>query len=402
MKILQVIPYFDFAYGGQVTTAFGLSKRLAEKEHEVYICTTDIKKNEGHLGDKDKIHFDNDDKINIFYFRCSNSWFGNKFKLIFSSEMSKFIKDNLKDFDVVHIHEIRGITPLYVWYYASKHGVPYILQAHGAAPIFYPNQKILFSLFKFIFQLVLGRFILKNSSGFVASTDIEKEQYLGLGIPSDKITIIGNALDVKDYVNLPKKGNFRKKYLIKTEEKIILYLGQIHPIKGLELLLNAFYELSDKYNSFKLVLVGADSGDLLKLKRLTHDLNMDDKVLFTGPIYGVKKIEAYLDADIYVLPSIYESFPNTILESAACGLPTIITEKCSLSHIFNEKKLGLVVKRNVVDLKNGILLLFNNESLKLEFCANARKWVFEDCNWEQVSLKYEKIYKKVSNYDDKQ
>jgi glycosyltransferase involved in cell wall biosynthesis len=399
MKILQVIPYFDFAYGGQVTIALGLSKKLAEKEHEVYICTTDIKKNGGYLDDKRKIYFDCD-KIKISYFKCSNSWFGNKLKLIFSPEMAKFIKGNLKNFDVVHIHEIRGFAPLYVWYYARKYNVPYILQAHGAAPIFYPNQNIFLSIMKLIFHNLLGRYILNNSSNFVASTDIEKGQYRALGIHSENISIISNAVDTKYYANLPKKGNFRIKYSIKPREKLILYLGQIHPIKGLELLINAFHELVDTHDHFKLVLVGPDSGDMLKLKRLSHDFNIDDRVLFTGPIYGLEKLEAYLDADVYVLPSIYESFPNTILESAACGLPTIITENCALSRIFKEKKLGLVVKRNIIDLQRGILLLLNNENLKFEFCTNARKWVFDECNWEEISSKYENIYRKVSNHDD--
>lgn len=398
MKILEVIPYFDFAYGGQVSTVYGLSKKLAEKDHEVYICTTDMKKDEESLKDNEKINLDNE-KIKILYFRCSNYWIGNNLKLIFSSEMRKYIKNNLNYFDVVHIHEIRGIPPLYIWYYARKYGKKYVLQAHGAAPIRYPNQSIMLIIFKLIFHLLFGRVILRNSSKVVALNDVEKKQYVELGIPECKIEFIGNAVDLENYVNLPNKGNFRKKYSITPQEKLILYLGQIHPIKGLELLLDAFNELLDEHVDFKLVLVGPNSGNLLELKKKAQDMHIVDKVLFTGPIYGIKKLEAYIDADIYVLPSLYETFPNTVLESAACGTPIIITENCGLSTTFKKNNLGLVVKSNVKDLKNAIFKLLNDEKLKSELSLNAHKWVFENYSWEEVSLKFEKLYKKVLNYE---
>lgn len=153
----------------------------------------------------------------------------------------------------------------------------------------------------------------------------------------------------------------------------------------------------DGCDDVKLVLVGPDSGNLLELKEKVHDLHIEDKTLFTGPIYGIKKLEAYIDADIYVLPSIYETFPNTILESAACGTPVIITENCGLSNTFKKNNLGLVVKSNVKDLKNAIFQLLNSEALKSELSSNAKKWVFENYNWEEISLKFEKVYKKVLN-----
>lgn len=211
MKILQIIPYFDPSYGGPVTTVHGLSRKLAENGHEIYICTTDIKKNKGHLN-SEKIKFDNE-KIRLLCLKCSNSWIGNNLGLIFSPEMRKYLKNSLKDFDIIHIHEIRGIHAIYTWYYARKYGIPYVLQAHGAAPIRYLNQNVILIICKLIFHVLFGKIILRNSTKVIALTNIEKKQYELLGIPADKIEIIGNAIDVNNYVNLPNKGNFRKNTL---------------------------------------------------------------------------------------------------------------------------------------------------------------------------------------------
>lgn len=398
MKILQVIPFFEPSYGGPVTSAYGLSEKLAEKGHDVYVYTTDIKKDNTHLEDFEKIKFNNG-RIKILYAKCLNCWIGNNLGMIFSREMRKNIKMNLRNFDIVHIHEIRGIPTIYIWYYARKYGIEYVLQAHGAAPIDYLSQTKLLLIFKLIYHSLFGKNILKDASNAIALTDIEKKQYMDLGIPESKIKIIGNAIDLENYVNLPDKGNFRKRYSLKSNEKIILYLGQIHPIKGLDLLIDSFSELLKEKSDLKLIMVGPDSGNLSKLKEKIADLQIEDKVLFTGPIYGIKKLEAYVDADIYVLPSLYETFPNTVLESAVCGTPVIITENCGLSHIFKKRKLGIVVKSDVKDLKNAISQLLNDEILKSKIATNTKNWVFENYSWEEISKKFEEVYKKGLNYD---
>ena len=73
------------------------------------------------------------------------------------------------------------------------------------------------------------------------------------------------------------------------------------------------------------MIVGPDEGFLPLLKKLITDLDIEDKVLFTGPLYGQEKFSAYIDADVYVLPSVYEIFGITVLEACACGTPVIVS-----------------------------------------------------------------------------
>ena len=76
-----------------------------------------------------------------------------------------------------------------------------------------------------------------------------------------------------------------------NQMKIILYLGRIHQIKGLDLLVESYKKIVDKDNNIVLVIVGPDGGYLSSLKEKIRKLNLDDKVIFTGPLYDIDKLE---------------------------------------------------------------------------------------------------------------
>jgi len=82
--------------------------------------------------------------------------------------------------------------------------------------------------------------LLRDASKVIALTQMEADQYRRMGVPEEKIAIIPNGIDLSEYANLPPQGAFKKKYGIKEEEKIVLYLGRIHESKGLGMLAEAF------------------------------------------------------------------------------------------------------------------------------------------------------------------
>ena len=84
--------------------------------------------------------------------------------------------------------------------------------------------------------------------------------------------------------------------------------------------------------------------------------------MFTGPLYDKDKIEAYCDANVCVLPSIREAFGNTILESAACGTPVVITKNCGSSDLGN--KIGYVIDYDKNQLKESLIKSILNETLQ--------------------------------------
>ena len=93
---------------------------------------------------------------------------------------------------------------------------------------------------KEIFDKLWGFDILHDASRAFALTEVEKEQYLKMGVSKDKIEIVPLGINLEEYDNLPERGKFKSKHDISDDEKVILFLGRIHEIKGLDLLIKKF------------------------------------------------------------------------------------------------------------------------------------------------------------------
>ena len=155
---------------------------------------------------------------------------------------------------------------------------------------------------KWVYDVLFGYRLLRDASKVIALSTVEAEQYRAMGVPEEKIAIIPNGIDLTEYANLPLKGSFKKKFGIDEDEKIVLYLGRIHKIKGIDILVRAFAEIIEKLDDVKLVIVGPDDGYLGEIETQIKSLNIKNKVLIPGPLYGEDKLAAYVDADVYVLP----------------------------------------------------------------------------------------------------
>jgi len=181
---------------------------------------------------------------------------------------------------------------------------------------------------------------------------------------------------------------------LNDNQKIILYLGRIYKIKGLDLLARAFADIVKDLSDVKLVIVGPDDGYLPVLKRVIKELEAEEKVLFTGPLYGKDKLEAYIDADVYVLPSVYETFPMTVLEACACGTPVVVTDRCGIADTINGQ-VGLVVPYERDQLSSAISRILSNDELRQQFGEKGRLLVREKFNWSKIVDQLEDIYQAV-------
>lgn len=378
MKILQVIPYFTPKRGGDVNVVYNLSRQLIKKGHGVTIITTDFEFEKGYAKTLNKIQ--------VIPFKC----IANIGLFLISPSMKKWLKRNIKNFDIIHLHDFRSYQNYIVHYYAKKHDIPYILQAHGSVLPFFQKQK-----FKKLYDWVWGYRILREASKVIALTKTEAEQYKKMGVDEDKIEIVPNGIDLSEYENLPEKGEFRKKYSIRDDEKMILYLGRIHKIKGIDLLVNAFADLVKELDDVRLAIVGPGDGFLSTLKKQIEDLKIGDKILFTGPLYERDKLKAYVDADVYILPSVYETFPVTVLEACACGTPVIITDWCSIADIVGNK-VGYVIEYDKDQLRDAMLEALSDDGLKRRFGEESKRLV-EEFGWDEIVRKIENVYKRAQN-----
>jgi glycosyltransferase involved in cell wall biosynthesis len=107
----------------------------------------------------------------------------------------------------------------------------------------------------FLFDLTWGRRLIKDADLFLALTDREVDQYKLIGAAEHTIKILSNGVDLSEFVDLPPRGDFRRKRKIHQNEQIILFLSRINIIKGLDLLLDAFSLLTQALDNVMLVIV---------------------------------------------------------------------------------------------------------------------------------------------------
>lgn len=386
MKILHVVPIFApcFEAGGVVNASYQIAKKQAENGHDVTIITTDNCK------ERIPLKKDNIDGIKVNYFKNISNSFKNKFTIDTPIGLNNYLKD-IKDFDIIHIHEHRHTLAILTHHHAKLNNIPYIIQAHGSVLPFFQKEKL-----KEIFDKIWGFNILADASKLFALTETEKEQYLKMKVKEENIEIVPLGVDLKEYSNLPEKGKFRLKFNISNRDILLIFVGRINEIKGLDLLVKSFKNLIklNQDTKLKLAIVGSDNGYLNTLKKLINELNLNDEIILTGPLFKEDKLEGLVDSDIFVMSSKYESFTTSGLEAMACGKPLVLTKNNHIHNWVNETT-GLSCEDNIEDLSKTINKLVNNENLRNIYGHNGKKLIATKYNWDIIYEEIINIYKKV-------
>ena len=394
MKILEITPYFypSFVYGGPPRIVYEVCKRLANKGHEVTIYTTDA------YGKNKRVDFPQKtpvmiDDIRVYYLKNLANFLFSNFNIFLTPQIVPLLRKNIKNFDVIHLTEYYTFQNVVASYYAKKFNVPYVVSAHGSAiPVSQAGKVFL----KKAFIQFFGRRILKMASLVIALTEEERRQYVQEGVAKEKIAIIPNGVDLKEFLNLSPKEKLKKRHKIKSSDLVILFLGRIHPKKGVDILVDAFSNLARQKDSPVLVVAGSEEDKAythsIKQKIITDGL--EDKVLFTGFLSTDERREALSSADIFVLPSHSEGLPIAILEACASGTPVIITKQCNLPEV-EEYKCGVVINPKVGELKSALELLLKNKRLRIQMGRRGKKMIREKFDWDKIVSRLEGLFREI-------
>ena len=386
MKILQVVNayYPPYGSGGAAFVAHNISKALAKRGHEVTVFTTNAL--DGNRLFRPSENPSYNAGVEIYYF--GNVVYETSHHIYFSRGLVSAVKKNIVEYDIVHLHEYRSYISLVTNHYAKKRNVKYVLQPHGQLPKIMAKQRL-----KWIYDILFGYRLLRDASKVVALTSMEAEQCKRMGVSEEKIAIIPNGIDLSEYADLPTRGAFRKKFGIDEDEKIVLYLGRIHRIKGLDILAKAFANIVQKLDDVRLVIAGPDDGYIGELEGLTKALNIENNVLMSGPLHGAEKLEAYVGADVCVLPSRYETFPIGLLEAYASGRPVVASSAGGLRELVIDGVTGLLVKPEAVKhLAYATLWMLDNTNMARKMSVEGRRLVEVFFSMEQVADELERLY----------
>ena len=396
MKILMMNATFvPRKFGGATMFSYNLAKSLVRRGHEVTVYTTDVNDRYSRLSDVYGVK--DVEGIKTHYFKNLNNLLASDYRLflpigMISATKRKAIKKDIVNVDVIHFHEFRLFQTIIVHQYAKKYGIPYVVDAHGSTSRMIGGKRGFKWLLRWLVDIAFGNRILKDASRCIGETEMGVNEYKELGVNQDKIVLITPLLPIEEFSQLPPRDLFRSKYNIK-EKHIILFLGRIHWIKGIDFLVESFYELTKDRDDVILVIVGPDDGCKSTLEELINKLNLFDKVLFTGILRGNEKLSALVDADMLVQTSRYEQSAGAPLEAILCNTPIIVSSNSGAGEDVRRIDAGYLVEwGDKKELKDAMQKILDDPTEAMVKTQKAKEYIIKNLSMEKNVEKYENVY----------
>jgi glycosyltransferase involved in cell wall biosynthesis len=291
--------------------------------------------------------------------------------------------------DIIHSHGLWMYPSIVVTKWAKSTHKPYLVSPHGMLDSWaLNNSKFKKKLAGFLYEDAH----LEAASCIHALSETEADSIRAYGL-KNPICIIPNGVTLTKF---KRRKTPAWRLAIPKDSKVLLFLGRIHPKKGLKELLNAWV-LAFKHNSkhdWHLVIAGWGDIDYEnEIKNLLKDLNIFKNIHFIGPQYKKDKIMCFDFADAFILPSKSEGLPMTILEAWSYGLPVLMTSQCNLSEGFISRA-AIKINTNSASIRFGLLELFKMRDKDLiKMGRNGQSLVIKKFGWDYVAKEMLSVYK---------
>jgi len=230
------------------------------------------------------------------------------------------------------------------------------------------------------------RDLIQRCHHIIAPTEREKEEFVRhYGASSEKISVVPCGVNLEQFRPLDKAE--ARKFLGFGDDKIILFVGRIDPLKGIDKLIKALPYLRNIQGLRLLVIGGGEHSqhEIGQLRKLACHLEIEDSVTFMDLVKHEQLPYFYSGADVCVVPSYYESFGLVALESLACGTPVVATDVGDFKNIIREGETGYVVRDNVPQhLADKIALLLSLPRTDEESAESIRATVSK-FSWSNIA-----------------
>jgi glycosyltransferase involved in cell wall biosynthesis len=369
MKILIITPSYKpaYYYGGPIYSVAYLAENL-NKQHDVLVLSTLANGNKELSIQPNSRQFI--DGVPVIFFKRQT-----KDHTHFSIGLFKYLWKHASNYDVVHIQSWWNFIAIFSALISFVKGTKYIVSPRGMlSPYTYRS-----SVFKKIIHFFIGNFLLQKAVLHLTSVD-EGDKIKKLN-SNYRTFVLPNYIDT----------NYLVSNRIDPTKFSILFLGRIHPKKGLDIL---FRSLSALDFEFELNIVGEGNKNYTEqLKSLAESLNIQDKTYLLGSKLKDEKYNYYVNADIMILPSKDENFANTILESLLCGTAVILSTQVGLSDFVIKNELGWVYDGEEKELTIAIKNAYLNFAKRSEIRRKAASIVINEFNAEKLTNKYLQNYR---------
>jgi poly(glycerol-phosphate) alpha-glucosyltransferase len=302
--------------------------------------------------------------------------------------------------DMLHSHGLWMYPGVAARKAAAHAGIPLIISPHGMLDSWALKNS---AWKKRIAGWLYENRNLRSAACIHALCESEYQSIRAYGL-TNPVCIIPNGVDLPD---LPA-GQIVPPWesQIGAEKNVMLFLGRIHPKKGLENLIRAWGVLKSRKHKeleqWHLVIAGwSQGGHENDLKRLTNELNLEADVTFTGPLYDTAKDTALRAAKAFILPSFSEGLPMAVLEAWSYGLPVIMTAECNIPDGFSARA-AVEVRPDVESITEGLKSFLGlTEGARERMGQSGLELVKSRYSWPKIAAQMVDVYKWVLGQGDK-
>lgn len=325
---------------------------------------------------------------------------------LFAKRIKEFAEQKNLNYDLIHAHYwMSGAVGTLL---KNDWHVPMISMFHTLALL--KNKIAANSEFEGDYRINGEKEVLSNSERVVVSTDAEIEALLELyTIDIHKTTIIPPGVNVGHFYPIAKDE--ARGYIHQEKETMILFVGRIEPLKGIETLIRALGVLRSRNeideSKICLTIIGGDATateenmgeEMIRLQKIREMLGVESLVNFIGKKSQNELPYYYSAANMVVVPSRYESFGIVALEAMACGTPVIASDVGGLAHLVQDGVTGYRVPENDPDaLADKLALLINHPELQNQLGKNAAKYA-KKYGWASITKQVVQLYhKEITRY----
>lgn len=376
MRILQVtsVYYPELKFGGPPLKIHALSKGLRQHGHEVSVLT-----------------FFSEDAARCEVVECEGvrvrylPWAGTGLRQWPRDRDA--LAGEVQSADVVHCHGLYNLLGPLAMSAARRAHKPCVLEPLGMFTPRGRNQWVK-RLYHHVFTHRMAR-----QARIVIGTSPQEFQELELLAKPPKLVLRRNGIDLETFAKLPAGDIFRRKLGISADRRVVLFLGRLSPVKNLEQFLEAFAQVRPANTT--LALVGPAEPDYeVRLRALAERLGIPAEVAFAGALYDAEKLSALAAADLFVMPSLIESYGNAVAEAVAAGLPVLLTDTCGIAPALHER-VGLAVPLGVESLVHGLRTMLDPAARAR--LTSRRNEVMTQLSWAEPLRQMDEIYRSLAS-----
>lgn len=284
----------------------------------------------------------------------------------------KLLRSNL---DVVHQHGIWTLVSQDTHRWHLQSSKPYLISTHGMLDEWAVRNS---AWKKKLFALYCESANLRDASHIHVGSSAEEQAVRNYGL-SNSMVVLPNGVEIAG----GKPRSFSK------PDKQLLYLGRLHPKKGLENLIDAWLRINPANWGLRIIGEGTPEYESALRSRIGKE---PSGIEMPGPMYHDEKYQAYQNADAFILPSFSEGLPMVVLDAFAQGLPVLMTDACNLTEAF-DANAAIRIEPNSNDIESVLLKLFKMSPTELGTISDlGYRFASDRFSWESIAHEFRSIY----------